>query len=1322
MGISAFRRTDPVMVKAAWWDCLGYRPAWLERCLRIPLLASALCWLTRIVLAAYLLFLMALLLLRYVLLPEVAHYRGEIEQAVSGALGVPVRIERIAPDWQGLNPRLILEGVRLLDRQGLPALAFERVEGVLSWHSLFAWRPHLALLAIDRPVLHIRRDSAGQITVAGMSTEGEGDRRAGDWLFEQGRIRIRDATIVWEDAWRQAPPLVLEDVQFSLDNRGRRHLFGLSALPPARLASRLQIRGEWRGNPMDGLEKLSGHLFSELDYADLSGWRAWVDYPLPLQQGRGALRFWGDWKKGEAGVIADLALEDVRVRLGSQVPELELSSMRGRLDGRYREADWVFSGEQVELFTLSGIRVPPTDFRLAWRQNGGDTEARRLLAGKATANFVDLGALQHLSAYLPLDAQSRELLAAHRPQGRITDLRLAWEIEGSRLKYYDLDARFDGLGVQATGNFPGGSGFSGRLTANDRGGNLLLQGQEGASLDLPSVFPEAHLPFSQLQVKANWKIEGPRFDLRLDELSFSSPDAAGSAQGSYRWTGEGPGVIDLKGRLTRAEGSAVWRYMPHAVHVDARQWLKRGITAGVASDVELRLKGDLRHFPFADRREGEFLITAKARGATIDYAPGWPAITGVEADLSFGAGMEIKARSGFIQGARLNAVTVALPDFSAAEEHLHVQGEVEGPSAAFFRFIEKSPVSRMLQHRTEGMLASGNGKLLLKLDLPLRQLDKTRVEGDFSFANNQITLAPGLPPVRQVNGRVRFSENSIDAPAITGQVLGAPLQVAIRDDGDAVAVTAAGGVLMSELGKLVGHPVFDHLSGQTSWKGGVKMLKDQASFVLESNLVGVASSLPEPLNKRAQTPLPLRLEKSALTNGGPGDRLRLVLRDVAEGELLRRLQQGELVVEQGALAVGMPLPPFPARGVAVVVRAPGLIDGDAWQRVLASRQRVDGAPSPDAWKFPLVRLSLNGAQLRVSNRLFHQVEIEARKQSEAWQIALAMQEGNGELLWNPAGEGALRADFKRLAVPAESKPLAPGQVEEAPSEHLPALDLRVADFSYAGKRLGEMKTKARNQGGTWFLDTLQFASPDGLFKGKGEWTTAGRDRTRLEFELTAKDVGKLLDRLKVPVAVRRGTATLKGNLGWNGPMTAVDYHSLDGDLSLLAENGQFSKLEPGVGKLLGLISLQSLPRRLTLDFRDVFSEGLAFDTIGGQLHVKNGVMRTQEGLKIDGPAAHILIQGEADLKAETQGLTVTVQPEMGGVAAVGGAVALANPLVGAGVWVANKVLQNPLNRVFGYQYRVTGSWSDPKVENMRSPHSSAFETPNSPVTPAVEAK
>jgi uncharacterized protein YhdP len=186
-----------------------------------------------------------------------------------------------------------------------------------------------------------------------------------------------------------------------------------------------------------------------------------------------------------------------------------------------------------------------------------------------------------------------------------------------------------------------------------------------------------------------------------------------------------------------------------------------------------------------------------------------------------------------------------------------------------------------------------------------------------------------------------------------------------------------------------------------------------------------------------------------------------------------------------------------------------------------------------------------------------------------------------------------------------------------------------------------------------------------------------------------------------PDAIKGAPTTLSGQLAWAGSPTEFDYPTLTGAFRLTTGRGRFTKIEPGIGKLLGVLSLQALPRRISLDFQDVFSEGFAFDEITGDVRVTNGVMAT-DNLRLLGPAAKVDIAGDTDLAKETQHLSVHVQPALStGVSAGAALLFLANPLVGAAVGagslLAQSVLKDPIEQFFSYQYTVTGGWSDPVV-------------------------
>ena len=1233
--------------------------------------------------AAWLIFAAMVLALRYVVLPKVGDYQAEIEQAASNAVGQKVKIGKITARWRGLNPDLVLDEVSVLDKQGHPAFSLTQVESVLSWQTLWRWRPTLGLLAIEGPVLHVRRAPDGRITVAGLEAEGESDPAFAEWVLEQPRIKVRDATIVWNDQLRQAAPLILEDLQFSLENRGRLHRFGLSAAPPSDLSSRIEIRGELKGEVNDAIEALSGQVFLEVDYADLAAWKQWVDYPLHLPQGRGALRVWGTLDRGDGRLTADVALEDLRVRFGKKLPELALSSLRGRLEAGNKGGQREVVAHKIELQTMDGIRVAPSDFRLAWQPAGDGRHS-----GSASASFLDLAILGRLAAYLPLDGDSRRVLAQYSPQGQIAELRASWTLAGEKLEKYALKAGFSDLGVTAAGYFPGAKGLAGLLDVNEKAGELLLDaGKSGISL--PAVFPVPDIDFDQLKARVTWKVAAEMLAVKLERLQFDGADATGAARGTYAYDGKGPGVIDLSADISRADARAVWRFLPHAVNVTAREWVRRGVVAGKGHDGKFVLKGNLADFPFRDPATGTFFVTAKATGGKVDYVEGWPTIENIEADLHFGVGMKIVANKGEILGAKLSGVTVDIPDFESHEELLLVRGKAEGPTGEFLRFLEQSPVSAMIDRFTEGMKAAGNGKLDLELDLPLRHVQDTKLRGNYQIQNNQIDVVAALPTITGVNGQLAITEKSISASDISGQVFGGPLKVQVKSESGRVGIQAAGTAAASELNKHFRWPLMDRLAGMSPWKADISIRGRNADFIIESPLTGVSAQLPAPLNKPAGVSWPLRIERSAPDSVREQYKVTLGPK-VAQALVIRRPDGKEMRGERAVIVVGDGELRLPEQGLAVMLTAPRF-DADPWKSLFSG----DLAPTSSQGGLPLSLLAVKTPSLRLFGRDLNRADLKLRPTEGGWQIGLNMDEADGELNWRSSGEGTLQGRLRRLVLrPTE-------EVASGPANplinSLPGMNLTV-DALYVGEMpLGQLELKARNDKGAWQLDTLNLKSADAVFRSHGVWRNTGQQQMHLDFDLAASDLGKLLDRLGYGDSIKRGTGNLSGNVDWNGPPTAIDYSSLTGKLAVVAEKGQFNKIEPGVGKLLGLISLQSLSRRLTLDFRDIFTEGLAFDRIEGKLVLKKGIMQTTQPLIIRGPAVQIEMEGDVDLKNETQDMRVVVRPDLGTVAAVG--VALINPVAGAATLLASSVMQNPLNRLFSYRYHVTGTWADPVVDN-----------------------
>lgn len=1269
------------------------------------------------ILLLYFAFVLLILALRYLLLPNIEDYRPQIERSISRALGLSVAIGRIDARWDGLHPDLTLGEVRIFDQRGQPALAFDQVRGVLAWSSLARLQLRLRLLTLDEPVLHLRRDSDGRLQIAGIPiSEDGGNSDFADWLLAQQRIRIRGATVVWEDAKRGAPPLVLEDVNLALDNRGRQHRFGLTALPAEDSTSRIDLRGDLRGTDFTRPESWQGQLYGQFDYTDLAIWRTWLDYPVALPQGRGAVRAWLTVAEGRPhDLTADLAIEDVRLRLAANLPTLELDHLAGRLAVRSLNAGYSIDGRAVEVHAHpqasapdadSLITVAPTDFHLEWQRekNGQD------LRGKASASRLDLGVLAELAGYLPLDAASRRGLVDFAPRGRIDDLHLDWLGNAEKLQTYRLKGRFDQLAIKPHGHWPGVTGLSGSLEADETGGQTTVQAQK-VVVYVPRVFPESSVPLDTLQAQAKWTLNGGQLTVDLSRAEFAGPEAAGSAKGNYRYAGQGPGYIDLNAALTRADARAVWRYLPWVVNADARQWVRRALRSGSSSGANLVLKGDLAHFPFLDRRQGQFLVTVQANDVTLDYGPGWPVITGINGDLRFeGAGMIVDAKSGAILGARLSRTRAEIPDFDAPVSMLHIKGNAEGETAEFLKFIKQSPVAAKIGHFTDRMSAVSKGRLAIGLTIPLQEarLGESVVDGDFTILDNELRVTSDLPPLRQIKGNLRFSANDLRFSEISANLLGGPLKISGGTDGGPLAITAAGTVGVDELRRHAEWPLLQQLSGTTAYRAELRVRNPgEIQWAVDSNLVGVTSTLSAPFNKAAADALPLHLEiaptsgKGARATSGR-EQIRGTLGNLASLQLVVNKKNQQVIPERGVLMIGRSLTPLPERGIAIGVTAKTL-DIDSWRSLLAGAGK-------DGSEFPL-SLDLKAEEVLLLGKYYSDVTFAAWGIGPHWRGMVQSRDAIGNFGWEGAGRGKLTAHFKKWRRPDKESAGAP---TEDVFKELPALDVVIDEFIIGAHRFGRLEVQTNNEGNLWRLNKVAISNPHGSLSGSGQWQFANGNRTQLDFTLESNDVGKLLDRLGYGGAVRGGTTTMSGKIGWNAQPTALDYGTLSGEIQVDAAQGRFLKLEPGAGRLLGLISLQGLPRRFLLDFGDVFSEGFAFDNISGRLTVKRGSMRTDR-LQIDGPAARVMIHGETDLKQETQRLRVTVQPELGGSAALG--VALVNPLAGVATLLAHKMLQNPLNKVFSVDYLVTGKWDDPKVTKLS--RSQAVNADSTPAPPAA---
>jgi uncharacterized protein (TIGR02099 family) len=1229
--------------------------------------------------------------LRYFVLPNIDDYREPIAQTITRSVGQRVTIGSITGSWQGYRPELNLMDVKVFGTDGQPALVLDRVETVLSWLSLLSAEWRFNSLAVYGPELEVKRDASGVLWIAGIAMQPQDSAGGGfgDWLLAQRQVLVRDATITWLDEMRSAPALRLDKVNFRLDRDGAIHRFGLTAVPPAQIASPLIARGEFLGRDVREVQLWNGKLYAEIDYTDLALAQVWIPAPLELTSGLGSLRLWLELNGTRLGAAtADVRLVNVQTRLASNLPDLVLSEVQGRLG-------WTQRGDRTEIsatafgFTAAdGLKLAPTQFTYAHSDPAGGVRHSELhLSG------LDLAPVAQLAEFLPLDAALRGRLARTAPTGTVEDANFSWVGDWGAGQAYVAKAQFAGMSARPDGAFPGFHGVSGQSDANERGGTVSLKATNG-SVELPKIFAEP-LPLDFLTLNAGWTFREGVVDVAIKNATFTNEHLAGSASGSYRGAAEGRGSVDLSGMLVRADAHHLWRYMPVSAPV-TQAWLKRALLAGESKDTRFRLKGPLKDFPFAGDKNGVFEVVTKVSGVAIDYADGWPPVTGINGDAVFrGSRVDIRGQSGTILGLRLSGVQASIAELGKHEEHLLVKGVLQGATSDFLRYAAITPLAGHIGRFTDEMKAVGDARLDLELDLPLHQIKESAVKGELTLQNNLVTLDPRLPPFERFGARIAFTEHSFDVREGRALMFGAPLSFEASNQADGGITASIAGTLDVDQARVVWkHPVLAYLDGQTPWRGTIGVRNKIASIRFDSNLVGLKSTLPPPFAKSASASLPLRVE----LRERPGRQgvLAVNLEKVASAQLL--LDGGAPGgVSRGMVSLGSPAA-LPASDGLWIRGSLDLVDADAWQGLLAGG-------SGDS-QLGLAGVDLQIGMLDVNRRRFHDLKVQATRQDAGWQATLAGREIAGQMSWTSAGDGKLAARLSKLVLPPVTTEILAGKPGGGAEQRLPSVDLVADSFTYEGKDLGRLTVLAQPETAGWQLQRLEIASPESKFAMDGRWAIGQTSRTDVTVKLDVTDVGKFFARLGWPDSVQGGTAMLEGPIAWSGNPTRFDIPSLSGQLKLQAKGGRFRQIEPGVAKLLGILSLQALPRRVSLDFRDVFSKGFSFDRISANLNIAAGVADTQDFL-MAGSAARVAMRGQVDLARETQNLIVRVTPSLSESIAIAGAIV--NPAIGIAALIAQKALKDPFSQMASFDYSVTGSWADPVIARVSKSPSNVKE-------------
>jgi uncharacterized protein (TIGR02099 family) len=1231
-------------------------------------------------------------------LVQVPEYREQIESWAGDALGWPVEIGAMDARLGWGGPELQFTNARILARDHEQTLVVASTGSMQfdNW-SLLRGQLRPGAVSLAGVSLRIERNADGRWRLLGEDGpalgEGAGDVPRLEGL-PAGNLRLEDVTVEFEDLRRELGPWLFQVDVLEVQARAGQLSVAVAGRLPSDLGDNVALSVVLTGQDAQGRPRdwTAGLSFSGLDLGAIGAALGRAEQFPPQGVVNGSLSAATD-DGGVVRVAGDvLALDVVLPRPAHGEGQLDehapYDSMGGDFEWTRTAAGWnvVLANVEVE---RDKRRWQTQTASMVFEQ---DAAGRRI---EAAATLLQLEDLLPVADWFP----AAVTLKASSLAGALRDLVLHVDLpaqEGQTPEAH-IDAQFVDLSFAGQGRFPGVRNLSGTVSGDLHRGVIRIDSRDGA-FDLPWMF-RAPIAFSTLGASVDWTRNEHGLRLQASAVEIENADASVSSHGVFEFGGDGESpYIEIEGVARNIHLEAAPRYLP--VSVMPRTvvgWLDDASLAGHVNEARFKLRGATRNFPFRNR-DGEFKVEFEIADGALSFLPDWPRVTGLDAGVRFeNEGLWAEVRAGRLLRVEGGPAQVSIPDF--AKGVLLIQARAQGGLAAFREFALASELLEDILGPALAPATVQGGRVAADVDLvlPLLALADYRAGVGLQIRNGVVAYEFLGEPLRDINARVRIDNARVTANGVSATLAGWPVEVDVATGTDgAVRVEARGTIDAPGLASTLRLPLDGWLNGASDWSGHFQFPAPAAEAPFDagisSRLQGFTSILPEPFGKAAHEARDLQLRARFRTldlvdvslqwedalrvvgrvdGSGSGPALGVVP-DGVPGEVpglvfsgaIAKLDLGAWLQFDGSQRLG----PVGVRGAVAggrllvgEVLAPALHLGDAL---------FDLSRGPDRWRVELAADRAAG-RLEIPFRLYGPDPVMVRL----------------ERLW--LGTGG------RTGVPGGDASADPGRALHPAS--IPALDIEVGDLRYDAVRFGRISARVLHDVDGFELIGLEGTGEGFMFLAEGSSRLSDKlDESRLGIRILSEDVGSTLEYTGFRRSMDAPEGRFDAEVKWRGGLRSDWLDVIEGDASISIRDGRLIGVEPGAGRVFGLISIQALPRRLALDFKDVFGEGTAFDRITGDFRFEAGNAYTSN-LLMRGPAANMAVVGRTGIVARDYDQTAVIAADLGRTLPVAGAV-VAGPAVGAALFLLSEVLRKPFQTQI--TYRLTGPWENPVIDKL----------------------
>ncbi len=1199
------------------------------------------------------------------LFSSIENYKIQLAHKLSAVIDTPVTIGQINAKLRGINPELQLSQLNIAAEK----IRLKEIRlGVNVW-TLIIHRDLLAAtwITLVGAQITLTRHIDDSISVDGLKAS-EGQPL---WLLQGRNISCLQSTITWHDEKTQALPRQITPVNLAILNDGNEHRLNLLARLPQQIEP-LRVSMLFTGSPFD-LQTVNGKIFLEAKSVKLTELTE-LELPLSLKMSDGIanLKAWGQWQNGRLSAING-TIESKNITLNRpQHIALKFNELTSRFQLHHQNETW-----HVELPDIE-ISTPETELNgavsVTLNENNPDENSIGVFLDEL--NIVPLISVVNFFSKTPL--------LSEQLSGTLTNLRLF--IRPAK-QTFAIDSAFHNLSVDDATTKLSVEHLNGHLHGSELAGTLRLNSDK-LVVNAPTLFRKL-LPEIKLETALNWRQTADAWHIESDAIVLTTKDIPSQSRLRFTLPKNGAAFMDLQTQFAIHDATQTTHYLPVGImEKDVVAWLDKAFEKGRVKNGQFLFYGNLSDFPF-EKGNGVFEVLFDAENAQLNYAPDWLPLTDLTAQVRFYQDSLQVNLTGMAQNTTIKSADVTIPSMFTSD-YVHVVAEAEGDIAQVLGFIQHTPLKSRVDSVLTAIAPQGNTRLSIDLQISLVEKLNSKVKGSAYLDKAKLKVKSLDLPVQAINGALQFTENGVFSDTISAVALNRSIQIRLQSNESHTSVHVVGSTSVEDLFNQLKILPLTKLS-QNAWIEGsadyeltltLPYGQIAPTLQVQSMLAGITLNLPAELAKPKLQKLPLGM---TLTLGNDV-LLPLVLNYNEQLKANVMIDTKNQRLERGAILLGdgqVTLPDTPGLGVKISRDQLALQD---WLSLAMASSENSVAD--------IHTVSIHSQNACWKKSELGEFDLVLKRDNESWRGKLNSSFAQGLLQFQNHATLKLELEkldlafFKQLQSDDETKNetvITSG----TSSKNLPSISLQSEKTFWHDKPLGKLTIETQQSPNGMTFSTIDLQATTHHLSMTGDWQNA---QTELNGKFEFSKAGQLFSNLGITQDISETTGYANLALFWKGAPQQFSLEKLHGQADLSLQNGRILSIEPGFGRILGMLALEQWLKRLQLDFSDMYAEGLTFNSIKGHFDLAQGKASTQD-LTVDAIPAKILLNGDTNFVLQDVDYLVNVMPKSAD------AVPIAGTIVGKIMSLVGKTLtgKDQEGFFFGSQYQVKGSWGNVEV-------------------------